>query len=418
MKDLREKLLELPALGPKRGSRERGERARSTPLESVLPGRTSRTRSGEHFLVSSEEPLETRFDLHSALAGDALALLAGQPQVAEIPPQRWLFLDTETTGLAGGTGTYAFLVGLAQCANGNFRVDQHFMRHYGEERSLLEPVAERLAEAGLLITFNGKAFDLPLLETRFQLARFRLRLDHLAHLDLLYPARQLWRLRLGSVRLIELERRVLAVERDGDVPGELIPQIYFDYLRRSDPLPLVDVFRHNRYDLRALAAVLERLLQAVTEPRSVATEPLDLFGLSRLLEVRRQVERSRELYERSLALGLPSSLEPTALRRLAALSKGTGDRQRAAELWQRWSECDVVAVQPEIELAIYHEHHTRDYAAALEATGRALARLNRAAASAAISRDSLGRHRELLQHRLARLERKQSRSLQTILEND
>lgn len=413
--DLRGKLERLAGARPRPVSIEATAATGAAELASVLPGQARRTPSGEHYLVSCEHPLELRIESNRSPKATPLAILAGQERVAQIPPPRWLFLDTETTGLAGGTGTYAFLVGVAQWANGSFRIDQYFMRGYSEERSLLEAVGARLAAAELLITFNGKIFDVPLLETRFRLARMRPPLEHLAHLDLLYPARQLWRTRLGSVRLLELERHVLRQERDGDIPGEMIPQIYFDYLRRRDPLLLVDIFRHNSYDLRALAALLERLVDAVASPEEFSpAEPLDLFGLSRLLESRRVHERSRQLYERCLRLGLPSALEPAALRRLAALSKRAHDHRRAAALFERWRERDAAAVQPEIELAIFHEHRTQDYAAALAAAHRALEKLNRAAALAAIDRNSLRRHRQRLVHRMARLERKQARRLEAI----
>lgn len=403
MRNLRERLVSLKSTRPNRATRTA---ASPDPVElgRVLSGRIVPTRSGECFLSSSEEALSLE-----TVSRAGVGLLAGTSALSGIPQDRWVFLDTETTGLAGGTGTYAFLVGIAQRMNNNLRIDQYFMRGYDDERSLLEAVGERLAEAQLIVTFNGKAFDLPLLETRFRLARLAPPIQHLAHLDLLYPARQLWHARLGTVRLAELERQVLCRKREGDIPSELIPQIYFDYLRRGDPVPLAEVFRHNRYDVCALVALLARLADVVHATIETApAEPLDLFGLSRLLERRGLVDRAREFYERTLELGLPAEQEPAALRRLAALSKRLRDYRRAADLWQRWAECDLHSMQPEIELAIFHEHRTRNYPAALAATRRALAKLRRVTALAAMDRDSLFRHRKRLEHRLARLERKQA----------
>lgn len=388
--------------------------AAEADLSRLLPGSIVRTPSGEHFTASSHASPRPK-----SFSDDALAILAGHPQARSIPPDRWLFLDTETTGLAGGTGTYAFLVGLAQWVDGRFRVEQHFMRNYAEEQSLLEAVSERLTRAELLITFNGKTFDLPLLETRFRLARRQPPTEHLVHLDLLYPARQLWKTRLGTVRLTELERHMLGRAREGDIPGELIPQIYFDYLRQHDPQPLVAVFRHNRYDLEALAELLACVLDLVEATETPATvEPTELFGLSRLLENRGVLERSRQYCERAIEQGLPAELEPTALRRLAGLCKRTRDFARATPLWERWSRCDRMSVQPEIELAIYHEHRNRDFAAALEAVRRALAKLQRAAAVGAIEHDSLHRQRRQLEYRLARLKRKQARSQKLSVQSD
>jgi uncharacterized protein YprB with RNaseH-like and TPR domain len=128
-------------------------------------------------------------------------------------PEQWLFLDTETTGLAGGSGTYAFLVGVAWWEGGGLEIEQFFMREYSEERSLLFALRERIAERPVLVTFNGKSFDWPLLETRYRMSRKLAPPVPRAHLDLLHPALNLWRLRLGSVRLSELERRVLGSDR-------------------------------------------------------------------------------------------------------------------------------------------------------------------------------------------------------------
>ena len=152
----------------------------------------------------------------------ALSLLLPQSMSAEraviesvADPEQWLFLDTETTGLAGGTGTYAFLVGLAWWDAGGLQVEQFFMRDLDEEHSLLLELSSRMKERPVLVTFNGKSFDWPLLETRYGMTRAISPRTPLAHLDLLHPARQLWRLRLGSVRLKELEQHVLANDRGG-----------------------------------------------------------------------------------------------------------------------------------------------------------------------------------------------------------
>jgi uncharacterized protein YprB with RNaseH-like and TPR domain len=163
---------------------------------------------------------------------------------------RWLFLDTETTGLAGGSGTYAFLVGIAWWEGGGLESEQFFLREYSEERALLFALRERMAEHPVLVTFNGKCFDWPLLETRYRMTRKMSAPIPRAHLDFLHPARNLWRLRLGSVRLSELERHILGWDRGADVLSGQIPQIYFDYLRGGPPERLVPVLNHNQMDLR------------------------------------------------------------------------------------------------------------------------------------------------------------------------
>ena len=168
----------------------------------------------------------------SEIDAGALRLLAPGAPAEAADPQQWLFLDTETTGLAGGTGTYPFMVGIAWWDAGGLEVEQFFMREHSEEHSVLVALAERMAERPVLVTFNGKSFDWPLLETRYRMTRKITPPTLRAHLDFLHPARNLWRLMLGSVRLQDLERQVLGWNRGADVMSELIPAIYFDYLAR------------------------------------------------------------------------------------------------------------------------------------------------------------------------------------------
>src|SRR5713226_794884 len=205
-------------------------------------------------------------------------------------PEKWLFLDTETTGLSGGTGTYAFLIGIAWWDSGGLQVEQFMMRDFSEEHSVLLELAARIAERPVLVTFNGKTFDWPLLESRYLMTRC-IRVPELgAHLDLLHPARAVWKLRLGSVRLVELERHVLDAprlgwHRDDDIASALIPQFYFDYLRGGSSRPLVDVVRHNQMDLRGLAALYAKINSLLGEDSTLHGDvpSLDLFGLSRFL---------------------------------------------------------------------------------------------------------------------------------------
>ena len=192
-------------------------------------------------------------------------LLLPQSSAAELAlvtaadPGQWLFLDTETTGLSGGTGTYAFMVGIAWWEGGGLQVEQFFMRDLNEEHSLLQELFERMKARPVLVTFNGKSFDWPLLDTRFRMTRAFKDFAPRLHLDLLHPARQLWRMRLGSVRLRDLERQVLSGDgrpldwtRRDDIDSSLIPQMYFDYLQWSGPAPNCsgNFSAHNLMDLR------------------------------------------------------------------------------------------------------------------------------------------------------------------------
>ncbi len=324
-------------------------------------------------------------------------------------PEKWLFLDTETTGLAGGTGTYAFLIGLAWWDAGGLQVEQFFMRDFAEEYSLLQELYQRVAERPVLVTFNGKSFDWPLLENRFMMTRSIAVPKLAAHLDLLHPARALWKLRLGSVRLVELERRVLDAprlgwHRENDVSSALIPQFYFDYLRGGPVEPLAAVVRHNQMDLRGLAALFGKINAMLSEQAGVTTEieSLDLFGLSRFLQRRGENDRAHSACAQALELGLPAEFRPKACRELAQMAKRRGEHARATEMW-----LEIVAdLQDGIhaceQLAIYYERHAKDFCRATEFAQLALAKLRRQRSS---SRDP---------HLTARFERLEQKFLRRL----
>jgi uncharacterized protein len=332
-------------------------------------------------------------------------------------PEKWLFLDTETTGLAGGTGTYAFLVGLAWWDAGGLQIEQLFLRDFSEEHSLLHELAARLAERPVLVTFNGKSFDWPLLENRFTMTR-AIKVPQLAaHLDLLHPARALWKLRLGSVRLVELERHVLDAERLGwhrtnDVASALIPQFYFDYLRGGTPDPLAGVVKHNQMDLRGLAALFGKINSLLDERQSLAAEDsLDLFGLSKFLQRRGDNERARSTCVKALDAGLPAEFRPRATRELAMLAKRSGDGNTALALWHELSLDPADGVDACEQLAIHYERRAKDLEQALAFAQLALAKLQRQRPP---SRDPYARvrtrrHEEKLMCRVERLRHRISR---------
>src|SRR5436305_9314365 len=319
-------------------------------------------------------------------------------------PSRWLFLDTETTGLAGGTGTYAFLIGLGWWDAGGFEVEQFFMRDFTEEYSLLQELAVRITERPVLVTFNGKSFDWPLLENRFTMTRSIAAPKLAAHLDLLHPARALWKLRLGSVRLAELERHVLDAprlgwHRENDVSSALIPQFYFDYLRGGPAEPLAAVVRHNQMDLRGLAALFGKINTLLSEQTSDATEieSLDLFGLSRFLQRRGESDRAHSACAQALEIGLPAEFRPQARRDLAQMAKRRGEHTRAAEIWLEIVADGHDGIHACEQLAIYYERHAKDFPRATEFAQLALAKLRR---QRSVSSDPL------LAARCARLEQK------------
>jgi len=337
---------------------------------------------------------------------DALRLLMPDAPELVADPERWLFLDTETTGLAGGSGTYAFLVGIAWWEGGGLEIEQLFMREYSEERSLLLALRERIAERPVLVTFNGKSFDWPLLETRYRMSR-KIPMPALAaHLDLLHPARNLWRLRLGSVRLSELERHVLGRERGTDVLSGMIPQIYFDYLRGGPPERLVPVFHHNQMDLRGLAALSSQILSLLGDAENVGQDGFELFGVSRICERRGHKTRARRLYEKSIAFDLPIETDREARRSLARLAKREGDFTVACELWKGALGNSRHGYNAYEQLAIYYEHNARNPDQARQVVQQAMEELRRANQLGDIASSAYREIKDKFDHRMARLERK------------
>jgi uncharacterized protein len=341
----------------------------------------------------------------------ALKLLFPEAPEEIAYPGDWLFLDTETTGLSGGSGTYPFLVGLAWWEGGGLEIEQLFMREYSEERSLLFALRGRIADHPVVVTFNGKSFDWPLLETRYRMTRKISVPTPRAHLDFLHPARHLWRLRLGSVRLSELERHVLGWDRGADLLSGLIPQIYFDYLRGGPPERLVPVLNHNQMDLRGLAALSSRILSLLSDAENLGEDGLELFGVSRICEKRGEDVRARGLYEKSIASFLPTETDRVARRSLARLAKRQGDFELACELWKGALGNSRHGYEAYEQLAIYYERKARDSEQAREIVKQALDELRHAIQVGDIAPGPYREIKARFDHRLERLERKSKRPL-------
>jgi uncharacterized protein YprB with RNaseH-like and TPR domain len=308
------------------------------------------------------------------LPADLLDSLSGG-EICGCPPARWAFLDTETTGLAGGAGTYAFLIGVGHITPQGFRLRQFFMRDFGDEASLLHAVDDYLAAFDVLITYNGKSYDQPLLETRFCMARRRHPFDRLQHLDLLHGARRLWKLRLESCRLVELENQILGVEREGDLPGELIPYYYFDYLRTRQAMRLVPIFHHNAIDILSLACLTAIVPQAFRAPEEmVFRHGADLIGLARWLLREERHDEALRLFRKAVDLGLPDELLFRTLWDTASVEKRMGRLPAAvAAFTDLAASRNPYRVRALEEVAKYYEHHERNYIMALEITRGALA---------------------------------------------
>jgi uncharacterized protein YprB with RNaseH-like and TPR domain len=348
-------------------------------IEDLLTGEVVHTTRGEHFETEKIwEPhrLHGSFEVSdfADLPEDLLDALS-EGEIAGFAPARWAFLDTETTGLAGGAGTYPFLIGVGSIDGSGFRLRQFFMRDFAEEASLLSRLAEHLARFDVLITYNGKAYDQPLLETRFRMVRARNPFRRLRHLDLLFGARRLWKLRLASCRLVELESQILGVEREGDLPGALIPYYYLDYLRTRQAMRLVPIFHHNAIDILSLACLTAVVSLAFRSPDKAAfRHGADLLGLARWQRRSAQPEEALRLLRRAIGMGLPDSLLFPALWETAMIEKRLGHKDAAREAFAELTESrNPYRARAFEELARYFERTERDFGAALEMTRRALA---------------------------------------------
>jgi hypothetical protein len=371
-------------------------------VETTLGGEVLDTEAGAVLAIHHDVPLTEAYGPVpvgevAMLARSTLGLLT--PAVGDgIDPRGLLFLDTETTGLAGGTGTYAFLVGVARIDGDRLRVTQLFMRDLDEEPALIAALAPLLERATGIVTFNGGGFDVPLLETRFILQRRRWPAS-LPHVDLMPPARRVWGEWLDDCRLGTLEQRVLRVVRERDVPGSVIPSLYFQFLRRRTAAPLRDVIAHNRHDVLALVGLLGWLGRALHGGATLRAE--EHAGLGRLWE-RTDVARACACFEAALAAGLDGAGAHAVRLRLARWEKRRARWTAARALWETATTTTAFDPRPWEELAKFHEHRARDLSEARAVVMRAL---DLAAAAGAEARVV-----EAFAHRLARLERRRATS--------
>jgi uncharacterized protein YprB with RNaseH-like and TPR domain len=324
---------------------------------------------------------------------------------------RTIFVDLETTGLAGGAGTYAFLVGCGWFDGCLFRIRQYFLSSFASERSLLEAVAEDTAASHLIVSYNGKTFDLPLIETRYLYNRMETPFASLPHLDMLHAARRLWRAEAeddaegaAGCRLGAIEQTVCGHTREGDVPGFEIPARYFHYIRSGDARPLERVLEHNRLDLLSLALLTSHAAQLVADGAALVRTAREAVGLGRLYERAGRLARARSCFARACGLddaGVLPGDEQTraeALRGYALVCRRERRFSDAAIAWRRLTEmrnCPPNLFREATEaLAVHHEHRLRDPHGA------------RAFAISSLPHQRTPTRTQAIQHRLARLDRK------------
>ncbi len=360
-------------------------------------------------------------DLASTIAegDDAIAMLKqawpstrNQQTSGPLPSaSQWLFLDLETTGLAGGAGTQAFLIGCAAVEGRSIRVRQFLLPGLEHEQALLSEFTAHAEDMSGLVTFNGRSFDAPLIETRFLFHRFAFPMEDTLHLDMLYPSRRLWKARAtpagpdpddGSCSLSVLEKQVAGLHRVGDVPGFQIPSRYFRFIRDGDARPLEAVLEHNRLDLISLMAVMARVIRMIEQGPSSTRTPQECLGLARIYERAGGLDDAEATLLRAIDLAQRLGTEPEAhaeaLRRLAWLRRRAGRFRESADAWSALADLPRCPSQLRREareaLAIYHEHRSRDLGTA------------RSLVLDVLNDGPEGHRRDAAEYRLQRLERK------------
>jgi len=416
--DLKRRLRELGVVKGVRELQTPGPR-RSHAIEELVSGQFHTTSHGQCFVAEAHYPFDHRHgDLPLSafleLSPQAVADVEQDERVADVELRRACFLDTETTGLSGGTGTMAFVVGIGFFDDDGFRLEQYFLRDPGDEPAMVEALMERFPTFDALVSFNGRCFDVPIIENRFILARVAPPLRRKVHVDLLHPARRLWRYALSSCALTSLERDVLGVRRQqADVPSGVIPFLYRNYLRTGDARDMKRVLYHNQIDILSMVTLAARLCWAYADPwredvcgqRRELTGP-EFYALGRWYEDQDQVREAERAYRTALRACVESSseLRTRTLRELAYLLKRDERRGEAFAFWQQLaleSSEGNGGVLAHIELAKYFEWYVEDLERAAAWTRAALDTVATWKRGPRRS-DKLGD----LEHRLSRLERK------------
>lgn len=343
-------------------------------LEELIPGRSYQTIYGEIFSLNHTYPDQRRHG-HLELKPNTdfhwLSRWAKAPSTPAL--ENLIFLDTETTGLSGGTGTMPFMIGAGRFIGDEFVMEQFFVRNPAEEAAQLAALTKFVEGVEGIVTYNGKAFDLPIINTRYVLQRVSNPFLETAHFDLLPFTRRIWKSRLGQCNLGNIEKRVLGFEREQeDIPGYLVPDLYREYLFTGDAVNMPGIFYHNEIDVLSLAALFSWLAAILEDPSDDRlTDPGDLLSVGRVLELLERDQLADQVYA-SDRLGQHSAWDyQNSLLSRAKIQKRQGNLADASELWKQAAQSG--SLEALIELAKYAEHHQRDYSAALAYTERALA---------------------------------------------
>jgi uncharacterized protein YprB with RNaseH-like and TPR domain len=368
-----------------------------------LPGELQETAHGPVWTVQQHYPGATQHGRYPLAALNDLPSDAQRLLCDPVLGPRPAFLDTETTGLAGGAGTLAFMIGLGIWQEEQLTLYQVFLRDPDEEAAAMRYLDTLLQETTGLVTFNGQTFDLPLLESRFILQRLPPRWRTLPHLDLLRVARRLWRDHLPSRRLSYLEEHVLNVRRtDDDLPGHVIPMVYRHYLRHGETHEIRRIFYHNEIDILSLVTLLTHAGRLIHKPATNTPQATEWVGIGRVYADAERVDDAEQAWQQALEEDtLPADVAARLWRKMALRHKRAERWEQAMALWESWARRQPWAVEPLVERAKYYEWQVKALPPALDATERALQRAD-------TWPKGLSRQKKIaeLKHRQDRLQRK------------
>ena len=381
MTDISESLADkLRSLGVQTGAGNIQPPAKTQPgIEDIVDGSYLPTPFGDVFCAQTIQDNAYAHGLIPMIPRTISSRLAhwnkSDPSLTSLDPSTIIFLDTETTGLSGGTGTLPFMVGLGWFSDEGFTTSQIFIRNPAEEPAQLAKLDQLLANAGAIVTYNGKSFDIPILQTRYVINGMVSPLKSLPHFDLLPLSRRLWRRRLESRGLKDIETEILGYTRSQmEVPGWEIPILYFNYLRSRDPAPLAGVFYHNVIDIQSLAALFLHVNSILdTDENQSQLAPVDHLSLAFLFEDSGEIESAVTLYEQLLTFDLPDVYATELRLRYGRLLKRSGQYDRAVQVWHQENGQQDLRVL--IQLAKVFEHQHRDYESALQWTSLAKEKL-------------------------------------------
>jgi uncharacterized protein YprB with RNaseH-like and TPR domain len=301
------------------------------------------------------------------ISGHLLACLSREPGFEDLDLSTALFFDLETTGLSGGTGTVPFNIGLGYYRDDKFWVGQYFLGELAEEERMLKEFAQLVSDMDFqsLVSYNGKTFDLPLLETRFILHRIPFRLQGLPHLDFLFPARNLWQHKYENCKLSYLARQLLHSYREDDIPSSEVPWRYFQYLQTGDFTYIEPVLYHNSEDILSLLGLVIMGASVFSDgPDACTAGAMDFFGAGKILEKAGQAEKAANYFEKALNGSLSDEVGLSTRRRLASQYKRSGTWEKAVSLWKQMADSEFASSDLLFslrELSMYYEHREKQF---------------------------------------------------------